>query len=128
MNNVNQNLALNEDSKLILSPNVYDKLKFTVIVLLPAISTLYFALGGIWGLPAVEKVVGTIAAITVALGTLVAASSKRYKNSDARFDGVIVPVADGGGLRSASMELSGDPEQLLNKSEVSFKVAPIQAP
>lgn len=119
------NNLLDDTPKLVLSPAVYDKLKLTVQILLPAISTLYFTLGGIWGFPEVEKVIGTIAAITVALGAVVAVSAKRYLNSDLRFDGVVVPQVDGGGLKAASMELKGDPEVMLqNQEELRFKVLP----
>jgi len=118
-------LHLDESEKLVLSPKLYDKLKLTAILFLPLASTLYFGLGKIWGFPAVEQVIGSIAAITTALGSLVSASAKRYKNSEARFDGTIVPTTDGGGLASASLELKGDPEQVLaNQSEITFKVAP----
>lgn len=121
-------LVLNEDEKLVLPPKLYDKLKLTVLILLPTFSTLYFALGQIWGFPAIEKVIATAAAVATALGSLVAASAKRYKNSDARFDGVVVPVADGGGLVQATIDIGNqDPEALLlNKTEMTLKVAPVQ--
>lgn len=124
----NEIAGLNDDEpKLMLSPGVYDKLKLSVQVLLPGLSTLYFALGGIWGFPEVEKVIGTIAALTVFLGSLVAISHKRYVESDERFDGVMKPVIDGGGVNGFSMELRNriGVEDLQNKDEVTFKVKPI---
>lgn len=111
---------------LVLSPDVYDKLKLTVQVLLPLLSTLYFVLGSIWGLPEVDKVVGTLAAVAVFLGGIVAVSARRYLKSDARFDGVIVPQVDGGGVRGYSLELNTDPEDIQHMKEVSFKVTPTQ--
>ena len=57
---------------------VYDVLKWIVMIVLPAISTLYFALAGIWGLPMAEQIVGTIAAITTFLGVLLGISTAQY--------------------------------------------------
>lgn len=123
-------LELSDDEKLVLSPGVYDKLKLTAILILPTISTLYFTLGAIWGFPAIDKVIGTLAAAATAIGGLVQASSKRYKNSDARFDGVMKPIVDGGGVNGFSMDLkpSVGIEDLQDKSEVTFKVAPVHVP
>lgn len=118
-------LRLDEGEKLVLPPKVYDKMKLTAILLLPLASTLYFGLGSIWGFPAVESVIGTIAVITTALGTIVSASAKRYMNSDRRFDGVVNSVVDGGGLTAASLELNHDPEHVLaNQDEIRLKVLP----
>lgn len=61
-----------------LPDNVYNVLKWICLVLLPAISTLYFALGGIWGFPYVEQIVGTISAIEVFLGALLGISTIQY--------------------------------------------------
>ena len=61
-----------------LPDKVYDVLKWICIVLLPAISALYFALGGIWGFPYIEQVVGTIAAIQTFLGALLGISTIQY--------------------------------------------------
>lgn len=62
-----------------MSNKVYDVLKWLVMIVLPAISTLYFALSGIWGWPYAEEVVGTIAAITTFLGALLGISNAQYK-------------------------------------------------
>lgn len=116
-----------DQARLILSPGVYNKLKFLVQVILPTFGTLYIGLDQIWNLPAEEKVVGTSVLLTTILGGLVAISSKRWQKSEVRFDGVIVPQVDGGGLAAASLELKGDPETVLaNKEEITFKVQPVQ--
>ena len=62
-----------------MSNKVYDILKWVVMIVLPAISTLYFALSSIWGWPYAEEVVGTIAAVTTFLGALLGISSAQYK-------------------------------------------------
>lgn len=61
-----------------LSNKVYDILKFIAMILLPALGTLYFALGGIWDWPYVEQIVGTITAIDTFLGTLLGISTYQY--------------------------------------------------
>jgi hypothetical protein len=61
-----------------LKNGTYNVLKFTTIVLLPAASTLYFALGALYHLPHVQQVVGTIAAVTAFLGTMLHVSSRQY--------------------------------------------------
>lgn len=61
-----------------LPDNVYNVLKWICLVLLPAISALYFALGGIWGFPYVEQIVGTIAAVETFLGALIGISTIQY--------------------------------------------------
>lgn len=66
----------------IVNTKVYDILKFLALVLLPALGTLYFALAGIWGLPAAEQVVGTIVVIDTFLGTVLQISNTNYKKID----------------------------------------------
>lgn len=61
-----------------LSNKVYDVLKFIAQILLPALGTLYFAIGGIWGFPYVEQIVGTITAIDTFLGALLGISTYQY--------------------------------------------------
>lgn len=66
-----------------LSNKVYDFLVWVAQILLPALGTLYFTLSGIWDLPYGEAVVGTITAVDVFLGALLAISSANYsKNQD----------------------------------------------
>lgn len=64
-----------------ISNYLYDVLKWVVLFVLPAISTLYFALSQIWGFPYGEEVVGTIAAVTAFLGTVLKISDTNYKKS-----------------------------------------------
>ena len=63
---------------MMLNDKIYNVLKWIVMVLLPAIGTLYFALGDIWGLPYVEQVLGTITAVTAFLGALIGISTVQY--------------------------------------------------
>lgn len=119
----NEDVDLNEVPKFMLSGSTYDNLKRCVMVLFPAFSAVYLGLDGIWNLPAEDKVVGTVAVITTFLGVILSISSRRYQNSDARFDGIAVPVFDPGGIRQVSLELKNDPETMLaTRDELTFKV------
>ncbi len=60
-----------------LPDKVYDVLKWIVIVFLPAVNTLIFALGGILGFDS-STVCGVISAVTVFLGALIGVSTIGY--------------------------------------------------
>lgn len=62
-----------------ISNKTYDILKWVALYLLPALGTLYFAIASIWGLPAGDKVVGTITALDTFLGVLLGISTSQYK-------------------------------------------------
>lgn len=108
-----------------LNDSQYDFAKRLVQVIIPAISAAYFALGNIWGLPAVENVVGTLAVIATFLGTLLGLSSKAYTPSA---DGDAIVIADPGGMRTVSLELNEDPESIIGKDTITFNVKTSQAP
>ena len=61
-----------------MSNKVYDVLKFFALILLPALATLYFALGKFWQFTYAEEVVGTISAIDVFLGAILGLSTMQY--------------------------------------------------
>ena len=66
------------DSKMKLSNQVYDVLKWIAQYFLPAIGALYFALSTIWGLPYGEQIVGTITAVDACLGVILGISTATY--------------------------------------------------
>ena len=61
-----------------MSNKLYDILKYTAQIVLPAIATLYFALAQIWGLPYGEQIVGTITAVDAFLGAILGISTAQY--------------------------------------------------
>lgn len=61
-----------------LDNKTYDVLKWIAQIGLPALTTLYVAIGGIWGLAYVKEVAGTLSAIDLFLGTLLGISSTNY--------------------------------------------------
>jgi hypothetical protein len=99
----------------------YDVLKFIAQILLPAVGALYFALAGIWGLPAAEEVVGTIVAVDAFIGVLLGISQVNFNNSEAKFDGTI-GVTETDDKLTYVLNLNDDPVKLKDKSEVTLKV------
>lgn len=60
-------------------PNkVYDVLKWVCMVGLPALATLWFALGKIWGFPYLAEIEATIIAIDTFLGAILGISTISY--------------------------------------------------
>ena len=66
---------------MVFPDKVYDILKWICMICLPAIATLWFTLGKIWGFPYLAEVEGTIVAIDTFLGTLIGVSTIAYNNS-----------------------------------------------
>ena len=62
-----------------MNNNVYDKLKFTALIVLPAIATLYASLAGIWDLAFAKEIPATIMALDTALGAILQISTNQYK-------------------------------------------------
>jgi len=61
-----------------MSNKVYDVLKFIAQIVLPALATLWAALGKIWGWPLVTEITATICAVDTFLGALLGISSMQY--------------------------------------------------
>lgn len=115
-----------QNNILQLSNHTYNKAKVLVQIVLPAVSSLYFGLAAIWGLPGAEQVIGTLACFATFFGVILGISTKNYYNSDAPYDGKIVVTEDAAGPKSFSLELDGDPEDIPSKKSIAFKVAPIR--
>lgn len=75
---------------LALPKTLYDVAKDTALIYLPAVGALYYAMAGIWGLPAADEVVATIIAVDTFLGVVLKISSMSYNNSDKSKDGTLV--------------------------------------
>ena len=106
--------------KTFLSSKMYDFLKNLVQLILPALGTLYFTLAAIWGLPAAEEVVGTLAAFATFGGVTLRLSKASYNNSDIRYVGETwVDFTDDGPKRVFNVTADTiDP----NKKTLEFKV------
>ena len=57
---------------------LYDILKWVVIIVLPAIATLYAALSAVWAWPYSEEIVTTITAVDTFLGAVLCSSTDTY--------------------------------------------------
>ena len=57
---------------------LYDSLKWVVIIVLPAIATLYAALSAVWAWPYSDQVVTTITAVDTFLGAVLCISTATY--------------------------------------------------
>jgi hypothetical protein len=112
-------------TNLQLSNSFYDKLKRVTTTILPAVSTLYFTLAQIWGLPAAEQVVGTIAALNLFLGLALSVSGRSY-NSDDKYAGTVTVDPDAAeGVAKVLFNVTSDLATLDEKQkEVRFQVKP----
>lgn len=106
----------------IIRGNKYDSLKRLINPILPAIGTLYFALGSIWGLPAVDKVVGTLTAVTTFLGIVTGISKTNYINSGEAFDGSVSVYQDPEHGLTANADMSQAGDAFLEKDSIRLKV------
>lgn len=108
-----------------LTGKTYDVLKAFAQLWLPAAGTLYFALAGIWGLPAAEQVLGTIVAVDTFLGVILGISSANYNSENV---GAIVTKELPSGGKTYTLELEGDPEDIEKVDEARFKVVKGEKP
>lgn len=105
---------------VLLTNKMYDVLKALTTIVLPGASTLYFTLAQLWGLPAPEQVVGTIAAVNVFLGVLMGLATNGY-NKVGKYDGeIVISEADGGG-KTYTLQLNSAVDDLDKKKDVVFK-------
>jgi hypothetical protein len=102
-----------------LTGKTYDLLKALAQLWLPAAGTLYFALAGLWGLPAAEQVVGTIVAVDAFLGVILGISSAQFNSENV---GAIIARELPSGGKSYTLEVEGDPEDIEKVDEARFKV------
>ena len=57
---------------------IYDVLKWLVIIVFPAVGTLYAALSTVWGWPYSEEIVTSITAVDTFLGAVLCISTATY--------------------------------------------------
>lgn len=104
------------------SKEVYDALKKLALIYLPALGTLYFALGAVWGLRNPAQVVGSITAVDTFLGIILGVSSKGYSPA---VDGNLV-VDKTNPLKDVySLEVATPVHEIDEKSHILLKVTPV---
>lgn len=95
-----------------LTNGQYDALNKFNLVILPAFGSLYFGLGGLWGLPAVEQVSGTVLLVSTFLGVVIKVLRGQYDASDESVHGDLMIM---GGAEEAT-------------SLIAFNAPPTQKP
>lgn len=61
-----------------LKNGAYDILKWIALICIPALTTFYVALAGVWGWPYADEVSKTANAVCVLLGALLGISTAQY--------------------------------------------------
>lgn len=112
---------------MIFSEKMYESLKKTVQVVLPALATMYIVVAELWNLPAAQPVSGTLTAIATFLGVILGVSSKQYKELKSMViekgsQGSLIVTEAGEGKLIASLELDAGPEDILKMDSVMFQV------
>lgn len=111
-----------KDPKPILTDAQYELIKRLVTVFLPALGALYFGLAQIWGFPAGEEVVGSIALVTVFLGAVLKMGERSYDRLDT-FDGtLLVEVAPDGTQTPHHWEFKQDLPELAKQNTIKLNV------
>jgi hypothetical protein len=105
---------------------VYDKLKLTAQLILPAFAALYFGLSQIWNLPAGAEVSGTISLLNVFVGVIVVWLKSLHNAAGTQYDGFLTweDHDEGSSLRLTSIDL----QALENKGEILMKVSRPEPP
>ena len=65
-----------------ISNSCYDILKWIVMIVIPALTTAYVGLSGVWGWPYATEVAKTSAVICTLLGALLGISTAQYYKGD----------------------------------------------
>lgn len=63
-----------------ISNRLYDILKWTALVAVPAIEAFWLTIGKVWGFPYLTEIGTTIAAIGILIAALIGVSSSNYYN------------------------------------------------
>ena len=72
---------------MIMSNKIYDFLRFIADLLLPALGTLYAALGEIWGFPYKEQIVGTVLAVVAFMDAVLKVAKNKYDKAQQNING-----------------------------------------
>jgi hypothetical protein len=68
-----------------LKNEVYDVLKWIVMICIPALTTAYVGLSAVWGFPYAEEIAKTSAVVCTLLGALLGISTAQY-NKDKSYE------------------------------------------
>ena len=65
-----------------INDKLYDVLKWVVMIVLPALSTAYVGLAGVWGWPLADEVAKSCSVVCVLLGALLGISTAEYNKGN----------------------------------------------
>jgi hypothetical protein len=105
-----------------LSNKWYDRAKWLVQIVLPAISAAYFALAELYEWDNALKVVGTLAIVTTFLGVILGLSSAQYNSSGLQYDGQMLVRVDPGGALTPKLELNEGFDKLNEQGDLKLQV------
>lgn len=100
----------------------FDFMKRTAELGLPAVGALYFGLAQIWGLPAAEEVVGTVAILNTFVGVVVVIVRGQYNTNTEVKSGTLDVVTHEDGVQSATFNADMDLEDMMTADKVVFTV------
>lgn len=109
-----------EPDKFMLPAKIYDKLKFSSMVLIPGLSTLYFGLGAALELPGVKQVIGTLAALGTFLGFILSRASRNFQGVIG--NGVVNVIPNDEGKPMLSLDLDTLPANIESMKALHLKV------
>lgn len=110
---------------MIFNSNVYDKLKFIALVVLPALATLVVAVNPLWDIPNQDAISGTIIAIDTFLGALLGLSSKQYNQAQENtFDGYLDAEGEDPDTGHPNMKLviTKPPQEIFDGKDVRLRI------
>ena len=109
---------------LVLSDAWYNRLKWFVLIFLPAFSSFYFGLSRIWTvLPFVNEVVASAALLATFLGLLLGISNNNFLKQGA--DGSLGAVIKGDQVILSDLKLPNiTPEELATRKSVTIQINP----
>jgi hypothetical protein len=112
---------MSNDVKPLLSDTTYNRLKELNTKVIPAAGALYYGLAVLWDFPKAEEVVGTLAVVATFIAIVLVWANKRYDASGAGIDGT-VDVQDIDGRKTVVMDITTEPEDMINQKQVNLKV------
>jgi hypothetical protein len=108
----------------LLSGRTYDIFVWLVKIVLPAAGTFYFAMSGLWGLPAAEQVIGTCTALSLFLGIILQISNKSYDASGEKYSGEVIVTTNQTGEETHSLSFNAPLADLIKNAdgEITLKI------
>lgn len=105
----------------LLSSKQYNILKWVVIIVLPAITTVYGTFSNIWGWPYGDQIVASFSAITLFLGIIIGVSTRSYNMSSAGPSGTLVVDRTDANTQTY-LAFKQDPNTIADGSQITLNV------